>query len=146
MAYLRAAISFLMIASLGHAAEIVAWKIPLNRFAHRGLQSNGIARLASAPEASTFFNPGDELWDLKGIPTGQDNNGHRIEPTIGENEDLVDLRIDFQNGIKPSLSQAIQSSATLQNDTWLELLSGNPADAKNPAPLRAKAVVTSPLE
>ena len=79
MVYFRAAISFLMMASLCHAAEIVAWKIPLTRFAHRGLQSNGIARLAAAPEASPFFKPGDELWDLKGIPSNQEYNGQRLE-------------------------------------------------------------------
>ena len=49
------------------AAEIVAWKVPLSRYAHRGLESAGIIRCGVKPEASPFFKEGDELWDLKGV-------------------------------------------------------------------------------
>lgn len=55
-----------------HAAEIVAWKVPLSRFSQeRGLEAIGIVRCKAAPEASPFFKEGDLLWDLKGIPVDQ---------------------------------------------------------------------------
>ncbi len=50
------------------AAEIVAWKVPLNHFTERGLGSTGIVLCKAAPEPSQFFKSGDVLWDLKGIP------------------------------------------------------------------------------
>lgn len=50
------------------AAEIVAMKVPLSSYAFSGLKSDGIVRCKAAPEASPFFKPGDELWDLKGVP------------------------------------------------------------------------------
>ena len=50
------------------AAEIVAWKVPLNRYAWDGLNSQGVVRLKSPPEASVFFKEGDELWEMKGSP------------------------------------------------------------------------------
>lgn len=50
------------------AAEIVAWKVPLTRFAIHGISSESMVRLKVPPEASPFFGAGDELWDLKGIP------------------------------------------------------------------------------
>jgi hypothetical protein len=49
------------------AAEIVSWKIPLERYLANGLDAKGVVRMASAPEASPFFKEGDVLWDIKGI-------------------------------------------------------------------------------
>lgn len=50
------------------AAEIVAWKVPVSRFAWSELENKGLVRCESAPEASPFFNEGDELWQLKKMP------------------------------------------------------------------------------
>jgi hypothetical protein len=63
-----AVLLWLMLALACSAAEIVAWKVPLNRYAWDGLNSKGVVRLKSAPESSPFFKEGDELWDLRGIP------------------------------------------------------------------------------
>ena len=71
-------LSLLMI-GLGCAAEIVAWKVPLNRFAWGGLETEGVARLKSAPEESPFFTDGDELWDLKGIAI-ENSEGVKVAP------------------------------------------------------------------
>lgn len=62
------AVVWLMAVSMNLSAEIVAWKVPLARFAIQGMESDGIARLKAPPEPSPFFGVGDELWDLKGIP------------------------------------------------------------------------------
>ncbi|RYD50220.1 MAG: hypothetical protein EOP85_00020 [Verrucomicrobiaceae bacterium] len=53
------------------AAEIVAWKVPLDRYSFRPGE-----RLASPPEASPFFSPGDELRDA-GKP--DDKNAPKLE-------------------------------------------------------------------
>ena len=53
------------------ASEIVAWKVPLDRFAWDGVESVGIVRCESAPETSPFFKEGDELWELKKMPVNQ---------------------------------------------------------------------------
>jgi hypothetical protein len=45
----------------------VAWKVPVSRLADKVLESVGVLRCKSAPEASPFFKEGDELWDLKAI-------------------------------------------------------------------------------
>lgn len=50
---------------VGQAAEIVAWKVPLNRYTSENPLSPNIQRCKAAPEASPFFKEGDELWDLK---------------------------------------------------------------------------------
>lgn len=63
------AVMWLLAVSLSTAAEIVAWKVPLTRFAIHGMSSEGMVRLKAPPEASPFLGAGDELWDLKAIPT-----------------------------------------------------------------------------
>lgn len=52
------------------AAEIIAWKVPITRYLHSGMETDGIVRLKSAPEPSPFFKAEDELWDLKGVTAG----------------------------------------------------------------------------
>jgi len=49
------------------ASEIIAWKVPITRYLHRGMETDGMVRLKSAPESSPFFKAGDELWDIKGV-------------------------------------------------------------------------------
>ncbi len=51
----------------GQAADIVAWKVPMSRYASGDWQTEGAVRLRSAPEESPFFKDGDELWNLNGI-------------------------------------------------------------------------------
>lgn len=58
---------WLLAVSLSTAAEIVAWKVPLTRFAVHGMDSEGLVRLNVPPEASPFFGAGDELWDLSAL-------------------------------------------------------------------------------
>ena len=58
---------WLLMSVICTAAEIVAWKVPLNYFAWNGLETKGIVRCEAAPEASPFFKEGDELWALKDV-------------------------------------------------------------------------------
>ena len=67
MKTLLCAMGWLVLTEVDRAAEIVAWKVPLNRYVEAGIDAAGIARCKSAPEASPFFKEGDELWDLKGV-------------------------------------------------------------------------------
>lgn len=62
------AIACLSCACLTHAAEIVAWKVPLGRYSWRHSGPEKQTRLTNPPEASLFFRPGDELWDLGKLP------------------------------------------------------------------------------
>jgi hypothetical protein len=62
-------ILWLLIALTCDAAEIVAWKVPLDRLVGSGMETKGIVRCKSTPESSPFFKPGDVLWNLKGIST-----------------------------------------------------------------------------
>jgi len=50
------------------AAEIVAWRVPVESFLNRPLPKEEMTRLSSPPEKSPFFREGDELWDLKRLP------------------------------------------------------------------------------
>ena len=61
-------IFWLLLSLACSASEIVAWKVPLSRFAWAGLESQGLIRMKTAPETSPFFRDGDELWDLQGVP------------------------------------------------------------------------------
>ncbi|WAC17782.1 hypothetical protein OVA24_11060 [Luteolibacter sp. SL250] len=49
------------------AAEVVAWKAPLERYVTGGVEGKGVAKLGNAPEESIFFRPQDELWDLSKV-------------------------------------------------------------------------------
>lgn len=62
---------WLLVVSLSTAAEIVAWKVPLTRFAVHGMDSEGLVRRKVPPEASPFFGVGDELWDLSALSEDQ---------------------------------------------------------------------------
>ena len=59
---------WLLISVVCPAAEIVAWKVPLEAYLYDGLKSEGVVRLESPPEPSPFFGPADELWDLGKVP------------------------------------------------------------------------------
>lgn len=62
------AIACLSCACLAHASEIVAWKVPLASYSWRHSGPENQIRLTKPPEASLFFHPGDELWDLNQLP------------------------------------------------------------------------------
>lgn len=62
------AIACLSCACLTHASEIVAWKVPLASYSWRHSGPENQTRLTKPPEASLFFHPGDELWDLGKLP------------------------------------------------------------------------------
>lgn len=62
------AIACLSCACLAHASEIVAWKVPLASYSWRHSGPENQTRLTKPPEASLFFHPGDELWDLNQLP------------------------------------------------------------------------------
>ncbi len=53
-----------MAVSSGASAEIVAWKVPLSRFAIQGTELERLDRLMVPPDSSPFFGAGDELWNL----------------------------------------------------------------------------------
>lgn len=93
-------ILWLLMALTCEAAEIVAWKVPLNRFVERGLEVAGIVRCKSAPEPSPFFKQGDVLWNLKGIPA---ENRFQTEPPLewlvwNESSESLVIKADW-NGI-----------------------------------------------
>lgn len=46
------------------SAEIFAWKTPLSAVAPEELNVPSVTRLEKPPEASPFFEPKDELWDI----------------------------------------------------------------------------------
>ncbi len=48
------------------AADVVAWKTPLETLASDGKETPGLSR-CEAPEPSPFFSPDDELWDLRAV-------------------------------------------------------------------------------
>ncbi len=58
---------FLIYPAISSALETVAWKIPAHHHAVPDSDSKSMKRLQGPPEASPFFNPGDELWDLSEI-------------------------------------------------------------------------------
>lgn len=49
---------------MAFSAEIIAWKTPVAVIAPEGLNVSGVTRLERPPEASPFFGPKDELWDI----------------------------------------------------------------------------------
>jgi len=53
---------------MAHGAEIVAWKTPLARYSWQHSGQEKQIRLTNPPEATLFFRPGDELWDLGKLP------------------------------------------------------------------------------
>ncbi|MES2980955.1 MAG: hypothetical protein V4727_01470 [Verrucomicrobiota bacterium] len=55
---------FLSCNALAVASEIIAWKTPIAVIAPQGLNVSGVTRLEKPPEASPFFGPKDELWDV----------------------------------------------------------------------------------
>lgn len=61
-------IACLLYSCIAHAGEIVAWKVPLQRYAWRDSGPENQIRLPQPPEASPFLHPGDELWDLTKLP------------------------------------------------------------------------------
>lgn len=65
------AIACLSCACLTHGAEIVAWKTPLGRYSWQHSGPEKQTRLTNPPEASLFFHPGDELWDLGKLPKSE---------------------------------------------------------------------------
>lgn len=67
MTFPRLIIVALLSCTLCQAAEISAWKIPLNKLLPQELKTEGITRCEKPPEASVFFNKGDELWDLSTV-------------------------------------------------------------------------------
>lgn len=90
----------LLMALICEAAEIVAWKVPLNRFVEQGLEAAGIVPCKSSPEPSPFFKKGDVLWDLKGISPG---NRIQTVPALewavwNENSETLVIKADW-NGI-----------------------------------------------
>ncbi len=55
---------FLSCNALLAASEIIAWKSPVAVIAPQGLNVSGVTRLEKPPEASPFFGPKDELWNI----------------------------------------------------------------------------------
>ncbi len=49
-----------------NAADVVAWKTPLETLASDGKETPGLSR-CEPPEPSPFFSPDDELWDLRAV-------------------------------------------------------------------------------
>jgi len=72
------------------AAEIVAWKVPLENYVWQGIKAEGIVRLQIPPEPSPFFGPTDELWDLGGVPTGD-----REDPFGGGGRPITDPPLEW---------------------------------------------------
>jgi len=61
-------IACLLCTCMAHAGEIVAWKVPLQRYSWQHSGPEDQIRLPKPPEASPFFHTGDELWDLTKLP------------------------------------------------------------------------------
>lgn len=59
------AVVWLLAVSLGTAAEIVAWKVPLKSIFPDGLSAKEVSRRGDLPEKSVFFGEKDELWDVR---------------------------------------------------------------------------------
>ena len=64
MSFLRWYFLLLAMSWACQAAEVIAWKIPLVNYCQFGLEEGAAVRMKDAPEASVFFNEGDELWDV----------------------------------------------------------------------------------
>ncbi len=58
--------------ALAVASEIIAWKAPIAVIAPEGLNVTGVTRLKRPPEASPFFGPKDELWDVAVLMSSPD--------------------------------------------------------------------------
>lgn len=65
--YFRFLVLWLCMLSAGHAAEVISWRLPLEKYAPEGTKAEGVIRLAQPPETSVFFRPEDELWDISKV-------------------------------------------------------------------------------
>lgn len=64
MKILLSCLFFISCNMLAFSAEIFAWKTPLSLIASEGVSDSRVKRLEKPPEASPFFGPKDEIWDL----------------------------------------------------------------------------------
>jgi hypothetical protein len=89
---------FLVAAGVGHASVTVAWKMPVERVVPSFAES---PPLAKPPGDSTFFQPGDKLWDLSKKMTWRVPDEAKVEGEVdpfaenGDGQVEVDWKGDW---------------------------------------------------